>query len=129
MDEAVDSLMESDIVGSIMADYGGLFCSFFIIVDLTNRASLAAYERYLNFAGQPAARLHSKQRIYLDSGTHRSPIFGLFSLMLFYAPDTHLLALQDAYIDNRVHYIQWKASMKQLREEWEDINIYASFIC
>lgn len=85
---------------------------------------LAAYEQYLNFAGQPAARLYRGQSIYHDSERGHTFFFGLLSLLLFCAPDTHLEALEGVYSDYQIHYEDWNALIQRLRKEWEDINIY-----
>ncbi|KAI0253090.1 hypothetical protein BJV78DRAFT_239576 [Lactifluus subvellereus] len=85
--------------------------------------SLFANWRFMDFHGQPHARLSSDQIVYRGLGPRheRSLGFTLLSLLLFLAPDNYLQDMEILWTDGYVILTDWENFMNDLLQEWKDI--------
>jgi hypothetical protein len=77
-------------------------------------------EKFMNFVGQPCAKLDRRQPIYEEPRNRRSALITIISPLLFFAPDVNLKALEKVWIDRMICQVPWKAWTAQLIEEWRD---------
>ncbi|KAF7298988.1 hypothetical protein MIND_00847000 [Mycena indigotica] len=78
-----------------------------------------AQTKFLNFYGLPCARLNQDQSVYATP-SRPSRLFGLASLLLFFAPGPYLEALEKAYIDDLVIARLWQPFINKLNIQWQD---------
>ena len=83
----------------------------------------SAQQKFMNFAGQPAARLNRDQAVY-DIEIHRSILITILSPLLFFAPDVNLQKLECVFLDEMVNQVPWKAFLGQLQEDWKEFILY-----
>jgi hypothetical protein len=86
------------------------------------------HQRFINFAGQPCAKLTREQAIYTVPRRRRSLRIRLISPILFYAPDSDLIDLETAWIDEIVNPVSWKALISDLSDEWKEAVLYATVL-
>jgi hypothetical protein len=88
-----------------------------------------AHEKFLNFAGQPCARVNRDQAIYeVNEDKGRSALITIISPMLFFAPDVHLQALEKVWIDELINQVPWKSLTKKLTDEWSEFVLYSTVL-
>ncbi|KAG9221645.1 hypothetical protein CCMSSC00406_0005558 [Pleurotus cornucopiae] len=88
---------------------------------------IRARHRFINFHGQPAARLCRNQAIY-DESDGRSYLITLLSPMLFSAPEVHLRMLRDIYVDQVVYATHINKVISRLNNEWQEFILYATVL-
>ena len=82
--------------------------------------------KFLNFYGQPEARLNRDQSVHGTSTNERTWFIKTISIFLFSAPDVHLRILQKMWIDGLMHKAVWEASLKKVNDEWREFILYVS---
>jgi hypothetical protein len=87
---------------------------------------LEGHTRFLNFYGQPEARLNRDQSVHGTRTNQRTWFIKALSIFLFSAPDVHLRTLQKMWVDNMMHNAVWEASLKNLNDEWREFILYVS---
>lgn len=85
-------------------------------------------DRFLNFYGQYGARISGKQTIHqaADSNKHHSYVIKIVSPSLFCAPDVHLKAMKDLWVDELTVKWRWAEFFNKLNEEWRGHIVYVS---
>ena len=83
--------------------------------------------KYLNFYGQPEARLNRDQSVYGDRTNRRTWFIKSISILLFLAPDFHLKNLQKMWVDKIMHQSVWEGSLKKVTDEWREFILYVSY--
>jgi len=86
------------------------------------------HTRFLNFCGQPEARLNRDQSVYGARTNQRTWFIKTISIFLFSAPDVHLKLLQKMWVDEMMHKTVWEASLKKVNEEWREFTLYATVL-
>ncbi|KAK0486397.1 hypothetical protein IW261DRAFT_1559799 [Armillaria novae-zelandiae] len=85
--------------------------------------------RFINFHGQPGARLARDQLIY-ETSSKRTLLVTLLSPLLFFTPDIHLATLKkiggDGYV--HTHKASWTNFTQKLNTEWQEVTLYATVI-
>ncbi|KAJ8517952.1 hypothetical protein ONZ45_g4944 [Pleurotus djamor] len=90
---------------------------------------IRARHRFLNFHGEPPARLGRDQAIYNDpKGNQRSYLISLISPMLFNAPEVHLRTLNAVYVDEIVYAHGINKFIEKLNSEWQEFILYATVL-
>ncbi|KAF4564664.1 hypothetical protein EYR36_002602 [Pleurotus pulmonarius] len=89
--------------------------------------ALGARHRFINFHGQPTARLCRNQAVY-DESNGRSYLITLLSPMLFSAPEVHLRMLRDIYVDQIVYAAHVNKAIDKLNREWQEFILYATVL-
>jgi len=84
--------------------------------------------KFLNFYGQPEARLNRDQSVHGTRTNKRTWFIKTISLFLFSAPDVHLNTLQKIWVDSIMHKAVWEAAVKKMNDEWRECIIYASLL-
>ena len=80
--------------------------------------------KFLNFYGQPEARLNRDQSVHSTRTNQRTWFIKTFSIFLFSAPDVHLRKLQEIYVDGIVNKAVWNDSLRKVNEEWREFILY-----
>ncbi|CAL1699541.1 unnamed protein product [Somion occarium] len=77
-------------------------------------------ERFLNYHGQPGARLN-RDECMSEATVHRerSLTFLLLSPCLFWMPDIYLAELEKIWVDNTVNYRPWNRFITELKRDWK----------
>ncbi|KAJ8473668.1 hypothetical protein ONZ45_g16209 [Pleurotus djamor] len=90
---------------------------------------IRARHRFLNFHGEPPARLGRDQAIYNDpKRNQRSYLISLISPMLFNAPEVHLRTLNAVYVDEIVYAHGINKFIEKLNSEWQEFILYATVL-
>jgi hypothetical protein len=89
----------------------------------TSHSDCAVRQRFLNFHGQPCARLQRDTAIYEDSTQGRSFIIKTLSPICFTFPDSHLEALQKIWVDRLTYNTAWRTFIEGLNTEWQEMII------
>ncbi|SJK99616.1 uncharacterized protein ARMOST_02924 [Armillaria ostoyae] len=84
--------------------------------------------RYVNFYGEPGAYLGPPGQFDREAYKQiRTPLILLLSPLLFFAPDTHYIALHELFVDG-VTKADWSAFIQKLSTEWQDFVINATVL-
>jgi len=88
--------------------------------------------RFLNFYGQPTARLSRFRPIYRSerSGTNtgRSSLINILSPMLFYAPALQLHTLEKLWVDRVLAKEAWTKAVQKFVSEWIETTTYSTIL-
>ena len=87
---------------------------------------LKGHTKFLNFYGQPEARLNRDQSVHGIRTNQRTWFIKTLSIFLFSAPDVHLRILQKMWVDGMMHKAVWEASLRKVNEEWREFTLYVS---
>ncbi|KAI5988625.1 hypothetical protein EDD15DRAFT_2531698 [Pisolithus albus] len=88
--------------------------------------------RFINFSGQPCARLDADQCIYASH--YRSSRSGppylirIFDLFLFKSASVYLEELRQMWVDQIVHYPRWQKYIAKLTLEWARFTIFSTVL-
>ncbi|KAF9231893.1 hypothetical protein BU15DRAFT_81860 [Melanogaster broomeanus] len=83
--------------------------------------------RFINFFGQPGARLNSDQSVYSKlrgQEVTRSWLIRISDVLLFGGPSAHANELQRVWVDGTVNAPRWKGFISNLSNEWAGFTIY-----
>lgn len=80
----------------------------------------------MNFYGTPRARLHRNDSIYKNLGPRRSPFVNVMSMLLLFAPEAHINALNDVTVDGIISVTHLKPLFASLIKEWQDLLLLVS---
>ncbi|KAK0226524.1 hypothetical protein IW262DRAFT_1457753 [Armillaria fumosa] len=85
--------------------------------------------RFINFHGQPGARLARDQLIY-ETSSKRTLLVTLLSPLFFFTPDIHLVTLKKIGGDGHVHTnkASWTNFTQNLNTEWQEVTLYATVL-
>jgi hypothetical protein len=84
------------------------------------------HTRFLNFFGQPEARLNRDQSVHGTRSNQRTWFIKTISILLFSAPDVHLKTLQKMWVDGIMNKAVWEASLRKVNEEWREFTLFVS---
>ncbi|KIK91513.1 hypothetical protein PAXRUDRAFT_830785 [Paxillus rubicundulus Ve08.2h10] len=85
--------------------------------------------RFVNFYGQPEARLNVDQSVYTKlRGQDETPslLIRISDLLLFGGPSAHATELQRVWVDRTVNFPRWKGFVSKLSNEWAGFTIYST---
>ncbi|KAJ7138528.1 hypothetical protein C8R43DRAFT_928893 [Mycena crocata] len=101
--------------------FGGSSCLVGRLMHLLVRS------RVYNFYGEAGARLNVDQSVY---GVVHKPTFlmKLLSPLLFYAPNSHLVALHSIFTDRLIRQRGWSEFIKRLNNEWQEFTLLATVV-
>ncbi|KAG2131694.1 hypothetical protein DEU56DRAFT_454897 [Suillus clintonianus] len=95
----------------IVARFMGDFCS----------------DKFVNFCGQPGARLDADQSLYDDSTPRpKTVLFRVMNIILFGSPDAHSRALHKIWVDYTIVQRRWKNFINRLNGEWNGYTIFST---
>ncbi|KIM86765.1 hypothetical protein PILCRDRAFT_816011 [Piloderma croceum F 1598] len=81
------------------------------------------HNQFVHLYGQRGARLDRDQSVYSATVKSRSLLVINLSPLLFWAPETHLQALENIWVDHLVDINSWTQFNKKLIAEWKEITI------
>ncbi|TFK34470.1 hypothetical protein BDQ12DRAFT_738210 [Crucibulum laeve] len=84
-----------------------------------------ARHRFLNWHGEPCARLNRDQSVYGSITNKRTWLVKTLSPLLFSAPDIHLRSLEKMLVDGVMYSSVWTQSIVKLNNEWQEFILYA----
>ncbi|KAG1885203.1 hypothetical protein F4604DRAFT_1616659 [Suillus subluteus] len=117
----VDLLMNSDTDDSVHKEREH---SVWIVARLMR---LFCNAKFVNFCGQPGARLNVDQSLYRESITRPKRIFlRLMNVMLFGSPDAQSKALHRIWVDDTIVQPRWKNFIDRLTTEWNGYTIFST---
>ncbi|KIJ11129.1 hypothetical protein PAXINDRAFT_171920 [Paxillus involutus ATCC 200175] len=85
--------------------------------------------RFVNFYGQPEARLNIDQSVYTKlrgQDETASMFIRISDLLLFGGPSAHATELQRVWVDRTVNFPRWKGFVGKLSNEWAGFTIYST---
>ncbi|KAF9485036.1 hypothetical protein BDN70DRAFT_927827 [Pholiota conissans] len=84
------------------------------------------HTRFLNCHGESFARIERGFSIFGDPLDKRTWLIKLLSFILFSAPDVHLRALQQMYVDEMLSKSMWLERIKVMNAEWKEYVFFAT---
>ncbi|OAX32387.1 hypothetical protein K503DRAFT_776715 [Rhizopogon vinicolor AM-OR11-026] len=83
--------------------------------------------KFVNFCGQPGARLETDQSLYENSKSSRKNfILRVMNLVLFGSPDAHSKAIHGIWVDQTIVQPRWKNFIDRLNSEWSGYTIFST---
>jgi hypothetical protein len=91
---------------------------------LTN---LLGNAKFVNFCGQPGARLDVDQSLYGEHDTRsKKIILRIMNVILFGSPDAQSRAIHMIWVDETIVQPRWKNFIDRLTTEWNGYTIFVS---
>ncbi|KAI5985872.1 hypothetical protein EDD15DRAFT_2532651 [Pisolithus albus] len=88
--------------------------------------------RFINFSGQPFARLDAGKSIYAPhdrpSSSGLSSLIRIIDLFLFRSASGHLEELKQMWVDQIVHYPSWQKYIAKLTSDWARFTIFSTVL-
>ncbi|KIK17297.1 hypothetical protein PISMIDRAFT_111762, partial [Pisolithus microcarpus 441] len=88
--------------------------------------------RFINFSGQPFARLDAGKSIYAPhhrlSSSGSSFLIRIIDLFLFQSASGHLEELKQMWVDQIVHYPSWQKYIAKLTSDWARFTIFSTVL-
>ncbi|KAG0708389.1 hypothetical protein DFH29DRAFT_479131 [Suillus ampliporus] len=84
-------------------------------------------DKFVNFCGQPGARLDADQSLYGDSDARpKTFLFRVTNIVLFGSPDAYSKALNNIWVDYTIVQRRWKIFINGLNSEWNGYTIFST---
>src|SRR6266700_7427147 len=96
------------------------------LLPLSNSHSPIDHTQFLNYYGEPHARLQRNFSVHGDAINPRTYLIKSISMFLFFAPEVHLSMLQRMWVDGVLHKSVWEDAFKKINGEWADITLLVS---
>ncbi|KAH7885731.1 hypothetical protein F5I97DRAFT_1954424 [Phlebopus sp. FC_14] len=112
-----------DISGSIDKEHVYAVCVMARFMRLFNAS------KFINFYGQPGARLNADQSVYTTARKRRqapSILIKVADVFMFGSPSTHAKELEKVWVDQSVNFPRWKGFIGRLSTEWGGFTIYST---
>ncbi|KAI5985862.1 hypothetical protein EDD15DRAFT_1615343 [Pisolithus albus] len=88
--------------------------------------------RFINFSGQPFARLDAGKSIYASHdrppSSGSSFLIRMIDLFLFRSASGHLEELKQMWVDQIVHYPSWQKYIAKLTSDWARFTIFSTVL-
>ncbi|CCM03277.1 uncharacterized protein FIBRA_05405 [Fibroporia radiculosa] len=78
------------------------------------------WEKFLNYHGQPEARLDQDRSVMQSTKRERTWRFLILSALLFFMPDDYLDKLQKLWIDKTINHVSWQRFISEMQKDWEN---------
>ncbi|KAG2048579.1 hypothetical protein BDR06DRAFT_757383 [Suillus hirtellus] len=83
--------------------------------------------KFVNFCGQPGARLNADQSLYGDTNTRSNNIFlRVMNFILFGSPNAYNKVLRKIWVDSTIVQPRWKNFINRLNNEWNGYTIFST---
>ncbi|KAG2757638.1 hypothetical protein P692DRAFT_20824463 [Suillus brevipes Sb2] len=83
--------------------------------------------KFVNFCGQPGARLNADQSLYGDPNSRSNNVLlRVMNFVLFGSPNAHYKALQKIWVDSTIVQPRWKNFIDRLNSEWNGYTIFST---
>ncbi|KAK0189894.1 hypothetical protein F5146DRAFT_1139392 [Armillaria mellea] len=88
-----------------------------------------AHERFLQFYGEPAARLNRGTSIYDKNRVHkRSLLFHILKCLLFAASCAHLREIEYMLSDGLLSQVAWRDFVEKICKDWSHLTLYSTVL-
>ncbi|KAK0437173.1 hypothetical protein EV421DRAFT_1977793, partial [Armillaria borealis] len=88
-----------------------------------------AHNRFLNFYGEPAARLERGTSIYDKNKVYKcSFLFHILNCLLFAAPCTHLREIESILSDGLLSQVVWRDFIDKICKDWAHLTLYSTVL-
>ncbi|SJK99601.1 uncharacterized protein ARMOST_02909 [Armillaria ostoyae] len=95
---------------------------------ISSVTSIRTRGRYVSFYGEPGPYLGPSGQLNREAYKQiRTPLILLLSPLLFFAPDTHYIALHELFVDG-VTKAEWSTFIRKLSTKWQDFVINATVL-
>jgi hypothetical protein len=87
--------------------------------------------KFLNFCGQPFARLNADQSVYNPgNGSRWIPTISSWcsNIFLFGGPHAYMSELRKIWVDHTISSVHWKEFNERLSSQWTSLALYATII-
>ena len=91
-------------------------------------STIPAENQFLNFCGQPCARLNADTPLFGEQKWNRRLAFRAVNLFLFGSPNEHAVRLQRVWVDGIIIQPRWKDFINRLKEELGRYTIFVSLV-
>ncbi|KAH0831363.1 hypothetical protein J3R83DRAFT_14026 [Lanmaoa asiatica] len=88
-----------------------------------------AENQFLNFCGQPCARLNADTPLFGQQTWNRRTVFQIVNILLFGSPNEHAVRLQRVWVDGIIILPRWKDFINRLTTELGRYTIFVSLSC
>ncbi|KAG1894917.1 uncharacterized protein F5891DRAFT_1060440 [Suillus fuscotomentosus] len=83
--------------------------------------------KFVNFCGQPGARLDVDQSLYVDYiPPPKSILFRVINVILFGAPGAQSKALHKIWVDCTIVQRRWESFINRLNSEWKGYSVFST---
>ncbi|KAG1720878.1 hypothetical protein EDB19DRAFT_1859964 [Suillus lakei] len=82
--------------------------------------------KFVNFCGQPGARLDVDQSLYGEYDTRSKKIIRVMNVILFGSPDVQSKAIRTIWVDETIVHPRWKDFTDRLTIEWNGYTIFST---
>lgn len=112
----------------IAARFMRLFCEFRLVVrGLHLPITLLGNAKFVNFYGQPGARLNVDQSLYGESDvSSKTILFPVMNVILFGSPDDQSSAFHKILVDRDIIEARWRQYIDRLNSDWNGSTIYST---
>lgn len=112
----------------LSARFMGEFCEFWLVESASRfLITLIGNAKFVNFCGQPGARLNADQSLYGDPNSRSNNVLlRVMNFVLFGSPNAHNKALQKIWVDLTIVQPRWKNFIDRLNSEWNGYTIFVS---
>jgi hypothetical protein len=90
--------------------------------------TILAENQFLNFCGQPCARLNADTPLFGQQSWNRRAEFKAVNFFLFGSPNEHAVRLQRVWVDGIIIQPRWKDFINRLKEELGRYTIFVSLV-
>jgi hypothetical protein len=90
--------------------------------------TIPAENQFLNFCGQPCARLNADTPLFGQQSWSHHTVFKAVNLFLFGSPHEHAVRLQRVWVDSIIIQPRWKDFINRLKEELGRYTIFVSLV-
>lgn len=90
-----------------------------------------SHNRFVNFHGQPSARLNANQSIYAHTRDRSydlplSLLYQLCNIVLLGSPAAHAKELKQVWVDHVINYPHWKTFSNKMSKEWTGFTVFST---
>jgi hypothetical protein len=90
--------------------------------------ALLGNAKFVNFCGQPGARLDVDQSLYGEHDTRsKKIILRIMNVILFGSPDAQSKKIHMIWVDETIVQPRWKDFINRLTTEWNGYTIFVSY--
>ncbi|KAG2034190.1 hypothetical protein BDR03DRAFT_965695 [Suillus americanus] len=82
--------------------------------------------KFVNFCGQPGARLNADKSLYGDPNTRSNNILRVMNFILFGSPNAYNKAVQKIWVDSTIVQPRWMNFINRLNSEWNGYTIFST---
>ena len=90
--------------------------------------TIPAENQFLNFCGQPNARLNADTALFGEQIWNRRPVFKVVNFLLLGSPNEHAARLQRVWVDGIIIQPRWKDFVNRLKEELGRYTIFVRLV-